>query len=55
MTVLATQGWERIATPSFGHGSLDAICHHFSVPLEKADINTSIVQDEWEDMILYSA
>ena len=46
MTVLATQGWEQTTSPSFGHVSLEAICHHFSVPLEKADIDTSMVQDE---------
>jgi len=28
--------------------------HHFSMPLEKADIDTSMVKDEWDDMILYS-
>ena len=53
MTVLATQDWERM-TSSFGHNSLQAICHHFSVPLEKADIGVSTVQDEWDDMVLYS-
>ena len=53
MMVLATQGWER-TTSSFGHNSLEAICHRFSVPLEKADINVSTVQDEWDDIVLYS-
>ena len=54
MMVLATQGWERTPSPSFGHNSLEVICHRFSVPLEKADINVSTVQDEWDDMVLYS-
>ena len=54
MTVFATQGWEQMTSPSFGHNSLQAICHHFSVPLEKADIGVSTVQDEWDDMVLYS-
>ena len=53
MTVLATQGWER-TTSSFRHNSLEAICHHFCVPLEKADINVSTFQDECDDMVLYS-
>jgi len=47
-------GWERTTSPSFRPGSLEAICHRFSVPLEIADIDIFIVQDEWDDMILYS-
>ena len=48
----ATQGWERMT--SFGYNLSGAFCHRFSMPLEKADIDVSTVQDEWDDMVLYS-
>ena len=44
--ILATQGWERTASPSFGHASLEEICHWFAIPLEKASIDSSAVQEE---------
>ena len=54
MTILATQGWERTATPSFGYASLEEICDWFAIPLEKAGIDSSAVQEEWDDMVEYS-
>ena len=48
MRALVTQGWER-RTSSFGHYSLEGICDRFTVPLEKADIDVSTVQDEWDE------
>ena len=47
MTILATQGWEKTASPSFGHASLEEICHCFAIPLDKASIDSSAVQEEW--------
>ena len=54
MTLLATQGWERTAAPSFGQVSLEAISQWFAIPLEKAGIDTSAIQEEWDDMVEYS-
>ena len=54
MTILATHGWEQTTTPSFGHASLKAISQWFAIPLEKAGIDTSAVQEEWDDMVEYS-
>ena len=53
VTLLATHGWERASTPSFGHASLEAVCDWFSIPLEKAGIDISLVQEEWDDMVEY--
>ena len=51
--LLATHGWERSSSPSFGHASLEAICNWFTIPLEKASINVTLVQQEWDDMVEY--
>lgn len=53
VTLLATHGWERTSTPSFGHVSLEAICSWFLAPLERVGIDCSLVQDEWDDMVEY--
>ena len=42
------------ATPSFGHASLEAISQWFAILLEKAGIDISAVQEEWDDMVEYS-
>ena len=54
VTLLATHGWERSSSPSFGHASLEAICNWFTVPLEKASIDISLLQQEWDDMVQYA-
>ena len=54
MTLLATHGWEHSSSPSFGYASLEAICNWFTVPLVKASINISLVQQEWDDMVQYA-
>jgi len=51
VTLLATHGWERTSTPSFGHAALEAVCDWFSVPFEKAGVDVSLVQEEWDDMV----
>ena len=52
-TILATHGWQQSESPSFAYSALDSVCQRFSVPLEKANINLSLVQ-EWDDMLEYS-
>jgi len=54
VTLLATHGWERTATPSFGHAALEAVSQWFAIPLEKAGIDTSAILEEWNDMVEYS-
>ncbi len=54
ITLLSTHGWERSDNPSFGYAALDAICQWFRVPLEKATIDSSLVQEEWDDMVEYA-
>ena len=54
VTLLATHGWERSSSPSFGHASLEAICNWFTIPLEKASIDVTLIQQEWDDMVEYA-
>ena len=54
VTLLATKGWERSDSTSFGYEALDAICDRFQGPLENASVNCSLVQEEWDDMVDYA-
>lgn len=54
VTILATHGWERSSSPSFGHAPLEAICSWFTFPLEKACIDITLVQQEWDDIVEYA-
>ena len=54
VTLLATHGWKRSSSPFFGHASLGAICNWFTIPLEKASVDVTLVQQEWDDMVEYA-
>ena len=54
LTILATHGWERSETPAFGYRALESVCTMFTVPIENAGVNCSLVQSEWDDMVEYS-
>jgi len=54
ITILSTHGWERSENPSFAYAALDSVCQWFCVPLEKANIDRSLVREEWDDMLEYS-
>ena len=51
VTILATKGWERSESASFGHVALDAICQRFQIPLEAASVECSAIHEEWDDMV----
>ena len=53
VTVLATNGWERSESSSFGHAALNAISQRFQISMEDASIDCSAVQEEWDDMVDY--
>ena len=53
ITILATNGWERSESTSFGYAALNAICERFQIPLENASVDYSAIQDEWDDMVDY--
>ena len=46
--------WERSDDPSFGYAALNHVCQWFSVPLDSAGIDRSLVREEWDDVLDYS-
>ena len=54
LTVLSINGWQRSENPSFGYAALDHLCKWFCVPLEKADVDRSVIQEEWDDIFDYA-
>ena len=55
ITILSTHGWERSDDPSFGYATLNNVCQWFSVPLDSAGIDRSLVREEWDDILDYSS
>ena len=53
LTVLATQGWGRSETPSFGYPALEYLSERFAAPLQHANIDTALLQGEWDDLVGY--
>ena len=54
LAILATEGWEKHNDASFGHKSLHNLSVHITIPLEKADVNTGLLQEEWEDVVSFA-
>ena len=55
LTILATQGWGRSETPSFGYPALEYlhVSERFAAPLQHANIDTALLQGEWDDLVGY--
>ena len=54
LTILAPKGWEKTEDASFGYEALDSLSTRFKVPLEKAEVDCSLLQEEWDDMVDYA-
>ena len=54
LTILALKGWEKRGDASFVYGALDGLSTRFRVPLEKANVDCSVLQEEWDDMVDYA-
>ena len=55
LTILATQGWEKATCTFSTHSSaIEQLSIRFKVPLEQANINTSLLQEEWDEMTHYA-
>ena len=54
LTILATYGWEKGEDGSFAHDALESLSTRFRVPLEKAGVDCSLIQEEWEDILDYA-
>ena len=54
LTILTPIGWDKGQDGSFAHNSLEYLVNLFQQPLEKAKINITVIQEEWEDMVDYA-
>ncbi len=54
LTILVTHGWEKSESTSFGHEALESICARFLIPLENAQVDCSLVREEWDDLMDYA-
>ena len=54
LTILATHGWDKTDSASFGYPALEWIAERFKIPLEKANVNLSLLQEEWDDIVDYA-
>jgi hypothetical protein len=51
VTLLATNGWGKAESASFGYAALDAVCERFSTPLESTSVDCFVVKEEWDSMV----
>ena len=54
LKILATQGWNKSDDIDFASPNLDSPVQRFLIPLQKADVDTSVIIEEWEDMVDYA-
>jgi len=51
LTVLATQGWQKSEDASFANTALQSLSARFEVPLQKAQVDITLLEEEWEDVV----
>ena len=54
ITVLATQGWEKLVRECTQLDGLQRLVSHFTVPLEVASIDCSRIPEEFRHVMLYA-
>ena len=54
ITILATNGWQRQEDARFGCPAIDKLCESIRAPLENAQIDLSLIEEEWDDMVEYA-
>ena len=54
ITVLATQGWEKLVRECTQLDGLQTLIFHFTVPLEGAGIDCSRIPEEFRHVMLYA-
>ena len=52
LKILATQGWNKSADIDFA--SVNHLVQQFLIPLQKATVDTSVINEDWEDMVEYA-
>lgn len=54
LAVLATQGWQKSEYVSFVNTALQNLSARFEIPLQKAQVDIALLEEEWEDMAEYA-
>ena len=54
LTVFATQGWQKSEDVSFVNTALQNLSARFEIPLQKAQVDIALLEEEWEDMAEYA-
>ena len=52
--VLATYGWNKTEDASFGYDAIAYFKTRFSLPLEHANVDSSLLQQKWDGMVDYT-
>ena len=54
LTVFDTQGWQKSEDVSFVNTALQNLSARFEIPLQKAQVDIALLEEEWEDMAEYA-
>jgi len=51
LKILATHGWEKTTEASFGHEAIQHLQQRFATPLQKANVNCALLEQEWDNLL----
>lgn len=54
LSILVTDGWMKSDDTSFAYEAIECVSRKLFVPLQKANIDCSLLKEEWDDIIHYS-
>ena len=54
LKIIATHGWEKTEDALFDYESIEVLISRFSTPIQEAGVNIALIQEEWDDMVLYA-
>ena len=54
LKLLATHGWQKTEDASFGYEAIQSLAQRFAIPLQEAQVNCALLQQEWEDIVYYA-
>ena len=54
LKILVTQGWNKSDDIDIASVHLDNLAQQFLIPLQKAGVDISVINEQWEDMVEYT-
>ena len=54
LRILATHGWNKTDDASFGYEAVQCLAKRFAEPLQDAQVNCALLQQEWDDLVFYA-